>query len=69
MTQNDKILNHLRDHGGITSMEAYEIYGCTRLSARIKDLRDAGFVFKATRETGRNRDGEKVSYARYQLHE
>lgn len=67
MTQNDKILNHLRDHGGITSMEAYEMYGCTRLSARIKDLRDDGFVIRSTRETGRNRDGEKVSYARYTL--
>lgn len=69
MTQNDKILNHLRDHGGITSMEAYEIYGCTRLSARIKDLRDEGFNIKSIRETRKNRYGEKVSFSRYTLGE
>ena len=69
MTQTQKILQHLRDHGSITSMEAYEHFGCTRLSARIKDLRDEGHSIASDWETGENRDGVKVSYARYRLAE
>lgn len=67
MTQNERILRHMRDHGGITSMEAYQEYGCTRLSARIKDLRDEGFNIKSIRETRKNRYDEKVSFSRYTL--
>lgn len=64
-TQNEKILQHLKNHGSITSMEAFMEYGCTRLSARIRDLREEGHSIAAIRETGRNRDGGKVTYARY----
>lgn len=67
MTQNERILRHMRDYGGITSREAFMEYGCTRLSARIKDLREAGHSIHATRETSLNRYGEHVSFARYTL--
>lgn len=69
MTQNEKILRHLRDYGSITSMEAFTEYGCTRLSARIKDLRDAGHPIKSSRETAQNRYGDKVSFARYTMNQ
>lgn len=67
MTQNERILRHMQDFGSITSMEAFTEYGCTRLSARIKDLRDAGIPVQASRETRTNRYGEKVSFARYRI--
>lgn len=67
MTQNEKILRHLQDFGSITTMEAFTEYGCTRLSARIKDLRDSGHEIRTTFETSRNRYGDKVSYARYTM--
>lgn len=67
MTQNEKILRHLQDYGSITSMEAFTEYGCTRLSARIKDLRDAGHPIKSSWETAQNRYGDKVSFARYTM--
>lgn len=67
MTQNERILRHMQDFGSITSMEAFTEYGCTRLSARIKDLRDAGIPMAASRETRTNRYGEKVSFARYRI--
>lgn len=67
MTQNEKVLRHMQDFGSITSMDAFTEYGCTRLSARIKDLRDAGISINATRETRVNRYGEKVSFARYSI--
>lgn len=67
MTQNEKILRHLQDFGSITTMEAFTEYGCTRLSARIKDLRNDGHRIRTTFETAQNRYGDKVSYARYTL--
>ena len=42
MSQNQKILNHLKEHKKITSYEAFEKYRITRLSARIHDLREQG---------------------------
>jgi hypothetical protein len=44
MSQNDKILTHLRKakSKGITPIEALADYGCFRLAARIRDLRDDG---------------------------
>ena len=41
MSQCSDILNHLK-HGPITAVEALNSYGCFRLAARIKDLREDG---------------------------
>lgn len=41
-SQNAKILAHLQNGGRITSLSALKNFGCLRLSARIKDLRDRG---------------------------
>lgn len=38
-SQNTEILAHLRTGNTITQIEAYNAFGCTRLSARIYDLR------------------------------
>ena len=38
-----------------------------RLAARISDLEAEGWQIEHERETGRNRYGEKTSYARYRL--
>lgn len=38
-SQNKSILSHLRTGETITQLEAYNKFGCTRLSARIYDLR------------------------------
>lgn len=42
-SQNAKILAHLQQGGRITSLSALNQFGCLRLSARIKDLRDEGY--------------------------
>lgn len=67
MTQNERILRHLRDFGSITQREATEEYGCQRLAARIGDLRKAGYKISKVTERSRNRYGEPVNYARYKL--
>ena len=46
-TQADRILNYIKDHGSITSLEAFQNLGCTRLSGRIYDLRQMGYDIKS----------------------
>lgn len=69
MTQNIRVLNYLKQYGSITEGDAYRELGCSRLSARIHDLRYLGFDIKTIYETSTNRYGEKVRYARYTLRE
>lgn len=37
MSQCDEILSHLRNRGPLTGAEAYRLYGCMRLPARVSD--------------------------------
>lgn len=69
MTQNEKVLHHLRVNGGITSMEAFHKYGITRLAARISDLRCQGIKIANERRKAKNRDGKTVYFDRYVLKE
>ena len=47
---------------GITPLQALEKWGCMRLSARIKELRDAGFpiVTEVAKQNGK-------TFARYRM--
>lgn len=47
-SQNKRVLQHLKEAGPLTPLEALTRYGCFRLGARIKDLRDAGHSIKTT---------------------
>lgn len=65
MTQNEMIINHLREYGSITQLEALRDYGCMRLASRISDLRKTGIKIIRLTETSHNRYGQKIRYARY----
>ena len=65
----DLILNHIKTHGSITSKEAFELFGCTRLSVRIFDLREKGIAIKTENRTEKNRYGAITTYAVYKLEE
>ena len=67
LTQSMKILKYMMDFGSITPIEAMKDLGVMRLGARIYDLEKQGFEILHERETGRNRYGEKTSYAKYSL--
>lgn len=67
MTQNERILRHLRDYGSISSMEAVQEYGIMRLASRISDLKKAGIPIHREMVVGKNRYGETTSYARYSI--
>ena len=67
MTQCERILRHLEDHGSLTQAEAMQEYGIMRLSARIWDLRHRGHEIRQEMVRDKNRYGEPVSFARYTL--
>ena len=66
-SQCNMIYNYMMENGSITSLDAVREFGCLRLSARIKDLREMGINIISDRETSKNRYGRSVSYARYSL--
>ena len=69
ITQCDKVLRHLKDHGSITSIEAFNEYGILRLASRINDLRAQGIAIVSSTASGKNRYGETVHYSVYRLAE
>lgn len=69
ITQCDRILRHLKDHGSITSMEAVNEYGIMRLASRVNDLRAQGIAITSEVATGKNRYGEITHYSVYRLAE
>ena len=65
MTQTERILRHLEDHGSINPLEALREYGIMRLASRITDLKKQGYPIAKTMEKSKNRYGETVHYAVY----
>ena len=61
----ERILKHFKSGNSLTSQEAFEKFGITRLSARIKELRDMGYDIRTSMEKAENRYGEPTQYARY----
>lgn len=61
------IAAHLIQYGSISSIEAIELFGCTRLSARISDLRKAGWPITTDIATGKNRYGHTSNFAVYRM--
>lgn len=66
-TKTGEIVKHLKVKGSITSLEAFQLYGATRLSAIIFELRKKGYNIKT--EDGRcmDRYGHICNYAKYVL--
>jgi len=69
MSQCEEIAQYMRSHGSITSAQAFRDLGCTRLAARISDMRARGMEIDAVTKTGMARDGKRTRYAEYRLKE
>ena len=67
MTKHDKVLEHLQTKGSITSLEAIENYGATRLSAIIFNLKKKGYKIKTENINFTDRFGDRTHYAKYVL--
>jgi hypothetical protein len=63
MSQNEKVLSHLKTGRNITAVSAQALYGVFRLAARICELKSAGNVIKSIP----CRDINGKQYAMYRL--
>lgn len=66
MSQKEQVLEYIKKHGSISTMQAFHI-GITRLSARIWDLRNDGIVIMSRRVNYKAVDGKKKHYDEYAL--
>lgn len=62
-----RILAYINKNGSITSMDAFKELGITRLSARIKELREMGYDIRTVMMESENRYGEPVRFGLYRL--
>lgn len=67
MTQNQRVIEYLKQFGSITQLEALRDLGIMRLASRISDLKRQGYIISAERGKGKNRYGEPTSFAVYKL--
>lgn len=63
----DLILQHMKIYGSINPKEAENQYGCMRLAARIKDLRNRGVKIETEIAKGLDGNGGTTRYAVYRL--
>lgn len=63
MSQNEAVLNHLRQHGALSPLKARHVYGIERLTSRIHDLKRMGHRIKVSIR----RDPLGGRYAEYTL--
>lgn len=63
----ERLMRYLQEFGSITSLEAIQELGDTRLSATVFELRKKGVNIISTPVTVTNRWGEKVTYAKYTI--
>lgn len=63
--QTTEILRYLEEKGSITSYEAFNLFGCTRLSAKIFNLKKRGYKISSVDEVTKNRYGNTCTFSRY----
>ena len=66
MTQTQRVLDYMVQHGSISQQEAIAQFACYRLAAKIFDLRKEGYVIETVRVPFRNEFTDGY-YAVYKL--
>lgn len=66
-SQKSDVLKYMQSHKGITSIQAIEKFGATRLSDIIYRLRKDGHKISVEMITTKNRYGHVTTYAKYSL--
>jgi hypothetical protein len=67
-TKYGQVKLHLYAKGSITSWEAIQLYGATRLSAIIFKLRNSGYVIESISHTELDRNKNTTNFVTYKLH-
>ena len=62
-SQAHEILTYLKQHKTITQAEANQYLFCSRLAARIKELRDAGHIIETLMEQSKR--NKRTYYGKY----
>ena len=62
-----EVLKHLQTYGTITSIEAINLFGATRLSAIIFNLRKKGYNIISVDKVTKDKYGHRVPYSEYTL--
>jgi hypothetical protein len=69
LNQKQKVLRHLKTYGSITPLEAFNDYAIMRLTSRICELKNEGYIIKSELVSSTNKFNEKVSFSKYTLDE
>lgn len=67
VTKKQRVAEALKGKGTIQPYYAFNYLGETRLAATINQLKRDGWNIRTTRESGVNKFGEKITYAKYHL--
>ena len=62
-----QVLEHLQQYGTITSWQAIQTYGATRLASIICNLRKRGYEIDTVMIKDKDRNGNVCDYAKYVL--
>lgn len=62
-----RVYHHIKDNGSITSLEAIQLYGDTRLASTIFRIKKKGYPIKTEDIITINRYGERRKVVRYSL--
>ncbi len=69
MTQEERVLDYMKQFGYITSLDAFSDLGITRLSAKIFNLKKQGYEIIDEQMKAKNRFGETTYFKKYMLAE
>ena len=67
MNQREMLLNHMKENGKITKLEALNKYGVMNTGERIRELRMDGHFIKTIMVQGTKPNGKDCEYAEYHL--
>lgn len=67
VTQRDRVLQYIQEHGYITAADAFSQIGCTQVATRISELKDRGYKFRKERVKKKNIYGDPTHFDRYYL--
>lgn len=67
MSQCEKILKYIEEHGSISGLESILQLGVINYRGRISDLRQSGVQIEKKMVTETNAAGERKTFARYYL--
>ena len=67
ITQNQRVLEYIEEHGSITQLEALRDISVMRLASRISDLKDQGVNIKSQTVTVKNKYGETCRVKQYSI--